>query len=113
MRSNLDGEYYVKYKESSQHMVPLAKFLQEYGITAQYTMSDRLEQNGVAKIRNCTLKYMVRSLTNLNLLISSWGEDQLQLYDQNIYTKISKQHNLLIFLYSKIYGQKYDQLQKT
>lgn len=67
MRSNLDGEYYVKYKESSQHMVPLAKFLQEYGITAQYTMSDRLEQNGVAKIRNCTLKYMVRSLTNLNL----------------------------------------------
>ena len=39
MRSDRGGEYYGRYLEDGQALDPFAKFLQEQGIFAQYTMS--------------------------------------------------------------------------
>jgi len=38
VRSDKGGEYYGKYTENGQTPGPFAKFLQEHGIVAQYTM---------------------------------------------------------------------------
>ena len=38
MRSDKGGEYYDRYTENGQAPSPFAKFLQEHGIVAQYTM---------------------------------------------------------------------------
>ncbi|RVW92399.1 Retrovirus-related Pol polyprotein from transposon TNT 1-94 [Vitis vinifera] len=43
------GEYYGRYLEDGQSPGPFAKFLQEHGIVAQYTMPGSPDQNGVAK----------------------------------------------------------------
>ena len=55
-------EYYNKYMENGQTSGPFAKFLQENGIVAQYTMLSSSDHNGVAERRNQTLMDMVRSL---------------------------------------------------
>ncbi|XP_074306409.1 uncharacterized protein LOC141641653 [Silene latifolia] len=55
VRSDRGGEYYGKYTENGQAPNPFAKFLQKYGIVAQYTMPDSPDQNGVAERRNRTL----------------------------------------------------------
>ena len=52
MRSDRGGEYYGKYKENGQAPGAFAKFLQENGIVAQYTMPGSLDQNGMAERRN-------------------------------------------------------------
>ena len=39
VRSNRSREYYGKYTENGQALGSFAKFLQENGIVAQYTMS--------------------------------------------------------------------------
>ena len=64
MRSDRGGEYYGKYTENGQDPGAFAKFLQENGIVAQYTMPCSPDQNGVAERRNRTLMDMVRSMRN-------------------------------------------------
>ena len=49
MRSNRGGEYYGKYTENGQAPGAFAKFLQENGIVAQYTMPGSPNQNAVTK----------------------------------------------------------------
>ncbi|XP_068655801.1 uncharacterized protein [Aristolochia californica] len=55
MRSDRGGEYYGRYPKNGQVPRPFAKFLQDHGIVAQYTMPSSLDQNGVAERRNRTL----------------------------------------------------------
>ena len=75
VRSDRGGEYYDRYTEDGQAPGPFAKFLQEHGIVAQYTMPGSLDQNGVAERRNRTLLDMVWSmLSSSNLLKSLWTE---------------------------------------
>ena len=52
VRSDRGGEYYGKYTENGQAPGAFAKFLQENGIVAQYTMLGSPDQNGVAERRN-------------------------------------------------------------
>ena len=69
------GEYYGRYTEDGQAPGPFARFLQEHGIVAQYTMPGSPYQNGVAERRNRTLIDMVRSmLSNSKLPRSMWTE---------------------------------------
>uniref|UniRef100_A0A2N9E1N9 Retrovirus-related Pol polyprotein from transposon TNT 1-94 n=1 Tax=Fagus sylvatica TaxID=28930 RepID=A0A2N9E1N9_FAGSY len=75
VRSDRGGEYYGRYTEDGQAPGPFAKFLQEHGIVAQYTMPGSPDQNGVAERRNRTLLDMVRSmLSSSNLPKSLWAE---------------------------------------
>ena len=68
MRSNRGGEYYGRYMEDGQALGPFAKFLQENGIVAQYTMTGSPDQNGVAERRNRTLLDMVGSMLSSSKL---------------------------------------------
>ena len=75
VRSNKGGEYYGKYTENEQAPGAFAKFLQENGIVAQYTMPGSPDQNGVAERRNRTLMDMVRSMrSNTKLPQYLWTE---------------------------------------
>ena len=75
VRSDRGGEYYGRYTEGGQAPGPFAKFLQEHGIVAHYTMPGSPDQNGVVERRNRTLMDMVRSmLSNSNLPTSLWTE---------------------------------------
>ena len=75
VRSNRGGEYYGKYTENGQALGSFAKFLQENGIVAQYTMTNSLDHNGVAERRNRTLMDMVRSMrSNKKLPQYLWTE---------------------------------------
>ena len=75
VRSDRGGEYYGRYTESGQHLGPFARFLQEQGIVAQYTMPGTPDQNGVAERRNRTLMDMVRSMISYSTLpVSFWGD---------------------------------------
>nr|CAN74164.1 hypothetical protein VITISV_026444 [Vitis vinifera] len=75
VRSDRGGEYYGRYLENGQSPGPFAKFLQEHGIVAQYTMPSSLDHNGVAERRNQTLLDMVRSmLSSSKLLKFLWTE---------------------------------------
>ncbi|RVX16743.1 Retrovirus-related Pol polyprotein from transposon TNT 1-94 [Vitis vinifera] len=56
------------YLEDGQTPGPFAKFLQEHGIVAQYTMSGFPDQNGVVERRNRTLLDMVRSMLSSSKL---------------------------------------------
>ena len=49
VRLDRGGEYYGKYTENGQAPGSFAKFLQENGIVAQYTMLGSLDRNGVAE----------------------------------------------------------------
>ena len=60
VKTNRGGEYYGRYTEDGQALSQFAKFIQEHGIVAQYTMSSSPYQNGVAETRNKTLLDMVR-----------------------------------------------------
>ena len=62
MRSYRGEEYYGRNIENGQASGPFAKFPQEHGIVAQYTMLGSLDQNGVAEKRNRTLMDMGRSM---------------------------------------------------
>ncbi|RVX19855.1 Retrovirus-related Pol polyprotein from transposon TNT 1-94 [Vitis vinifera] len=73
---NKGGEYYGRYTENGQAPGPFAKFLQEHGIVAQYTMPGSSYQNGVTERRKRTLMDMVRSMhSNSKLPESLWIED--------------------------------------
>ncbi|RVW28388.1 Retrovirus-related Pol polyprotein from transposon TNT 1-94 [Vitis vinifera] len=68
VRSDRGGKYYGRYLEDGQSPGLFAKFLQEHGIVAQYTMSGSPNQNGVAEKRNRTLLDMVRSMLSSSKL---------------------------------------------
>ena len=75
VRTDRGGEYYGKYIENGQAPSAFAKFLQENGIVAQYTMPGSPDQNGVAERRNQTLIDMVRSIrSNTKLPQYLWTE---------------------------------------
>ncbi|KAM1665078.1 hypothetical protein ACFXTN_040504 [Malus domestica] len=71
IRSDRGGEFYGRYTEKGQVPGPFAKFLEEEGIIAQYTMPGTPQQNGVAERRNRTLMDMVKSMiSNSSLPLS-------------------------------------------
>jgi len=75
LRSDRGREYYGIYTEDGQTLGLFAKFLQEHGIVAQYTMPGSPDQNGVAERRNRTLLDMVRSMLSSSKLPKSlWVE---------------------------------------
>ena len=75
VRLDRSGEYYGKYTENGQALGAFAKFLQENGIVAQYTMPGSPDQNGVVERRNRTLMDMVRSMrSNTKLPQFLWTE---------------------------------------
>jgi hypothetical protein len=75
IRSDRGGEYYGRYDGIRQCPGLFAKFLEEHGICAQYTMPGTPQQNGVAERRNRTLMEMVRSmLSNSSVPFSLWME---------------------------------------
>ena len=56
------GEYNGRYDETGRNPWPFARYLQECGINAQYTMSGTPQQNGIVDRRNHTLLDMVRCM---------------------------------------------------
>ena len=75
VRSDRGGEYYGKHGDAGQRKGPFAKYLEDSGIVAQFTMLRSPEQNGVAERRNRTLMEMVRSMiSRTNLPGFLWGE---------------------------------------
>jgi transposase InsO family protein len=75
VRSDRGGEYYGRHTPYGQVPGPFAKFLQENGIVAQYSMPGDPQQNGVAERRNRTLMDMVRSMISYSTLpVSLWME---------------------------------------
>ena len=75
VRSDRGGEYYGKHGDAGQLKGPFSKYLEDFGIVAQFTMPGSPEQNGVAERRNRTLMEMVRSMiSRTNLLGFLWGE---------------------------------------
>ena len=75
MRSDRGGEFYGEYTKNGQAPGLFAKFLEEHGIVAQYTMPGSSNQNGVVERRNRTLMDMVKSmLSNSKLPRSLWNE---------------------------------------
>ena len=49
VRSYRGGEYYGKHGDAGQLKGPFAKYLEDSGIVAQFTMPGSPEQNGVPK----------------------------------------------------------------
>ena len=49
------GEYYGRHTPDGQVPGPYARFLQENGKVAQYSIPDEPQQNGVAERRNRTM----------------------------------------------------------
>ena len=75
VRSDRGGEYYGRYTENGQAPGLFAKFLQEHGIAAQYTITGSPDQNGVAERRNRTLMDMVSNMrSNRKLSQFLWIE---------------------------------------
>jgi len=75
VRSDRRGEYYGRHTPYGQVPRPFARFLQENGIVAQYSMSGDPQQNGVAERRNRILMDMVRSMMSYSTLaLSLWME---------------------------------------
>ena len=75
VRSDRGGEYYGRHTPYGQVPGPFARFLQETGIVAQYSMPGEPQQNGVAERRNRTLMDMVRSMMSYSTLpLGLWIE---------------------------------------
>ncbi|GJY94648.1 putative zinc finger, CCHC-type containing protein [Tanacetum coccineum] len=62
VRSDRGGEYYGRHTDVGQAPGSFFDFCKDHGIINQYTMPGTPQQNGVAKRRNRTLIYMVRSI---------------------------------------------------
>jgi len=74
VRSDKGGEYYDRYDETRRNPGPFARYLDECGIEAQYTMPGTPQQSGVVEWRNHTLLEMVRCmLNNSSLLDFLWA----------------------------------------
>ena len=75
VRSDRGGEYYGKYTKNEQDPGAFAKFLQENGIVARYTMLGSPDHNGLAERRNRTLMDMVRGMrSNTKIPQYLWTE---------------------------------------
>jgi transposase InsO family protein len=75
VRSDREGEYYGWHAPYGQVPRPFAKFLEDNGIVAQYTLPNEPQQNGMAERRNHTLIDTVLSmLSNSTLSLSLWME---------------------------------------
>ena len=75
VRSDRGGEYYGRHTPYGQVPGPIASFLQENGIIAQYSTPGEPQQNGVAEKRNRTLMDMVRSMLSYSTLpVGLWME---------------------------------------
>jgi len=75
VRSDRGGEYYGPHTPFGQVPGPFARFLQENGIVAQYSMPGEPQQNGVAERRNRTLMDMVRNMMSYSTLpLGFWME---------------------------------------
>ena len=75
VRSNRGGEYNGRHAPFGQVPGPFAKYLEENGIKAQYSMPGEPQQNGVAERRNRTLMDMVRSMLSYSTLsVELWME---------------------------------------
>jgi hypothetical protein len=75
VRSDRGVEYYGRHTPYGQVLGPFARFLQENGIVAQYSILGDAQQNGVAGRRNHTLMNIVRSMLSYSTLpISLWME---------------------------------------
>ena len=75
VRFDRSGEYYGKHGDAGQQKGPFARYLQDNGIFAQYTMPGSPEQNGVVERRNCTVMEMKRSImSRSNFPKYFWGE---------------------------------------
>jgi hypothetical protein len=75
VHSDRGGEYYGRHTPYGQISGPFAKFLEENGIVAQYSLPYEPQQNGVAERWNHTLMKMVRSmLSNSMLPLNLWIE---------------------------------------
>lgn len=73
--SDRGGEFYRRYDETGRNPGPFARFLQDCGIEAQYTMPGTPQQNGVAERRNHTLMDMVRCMLSHSALPEFlWGD---------------------------------------
>ena len=59
IHSDRGDEYYGRYDEMGRNLGPFAKYLQDCGINAQYTMLGTPQHNGISEIRNHTLLDMV------------------------------------------------------
>ena len=55
VRSDRGGEYYGKHGDAGQLKGPFAKYLEDFGIVAQFTMPGSPKQNGAAERRNSLL----------------------------------------------------------
>ena len=68
-------EHYGRYDETGCNPRPFAKYLQECGIDAQYTISGTSEHNGIVERRNRTLLDLVRCmLVNSSVPEFLWRE---------------------------------------
>ena len=67
---DIGDEYYGKYDETRRNPRPFAKYLQECGIDAQYTMFGTSQHNGIAERRNRTLLDMVQFMLVTHYLSS-------------------------------------------
>jgi len=75
IHSDRGGEFYGRYDETGRNPGPFARFLQECGIEAMYTMPGTPQQNGVAERCNRTLMEMVRCMLSHSTLPDFlWGE---------------------------------------
>ena len=75
MRSDKGAEFYGRYTESEEAPGPFAKFLEEHGIVAQYTMPALLVQNDVAERWNKMLRKMVQTIIKYSVIhIYLWDE---------------------------------------
>jgi hypothetical protein len=75
LRSDRGGEYYRRHAPFGQVPEPFAKYLEENGIKAQYSMPGEPQQNGVAERHNRTLMDMVRSMLSYSTLsVELWME---------------------------------------
>ena len=54
--------YYGRYDKTGCNPGPIAKYLKECGIDAQYTMPSTPQHNGITEMRNCMLLDMVRCM---------------------------------------------------
>ena len=71
VRSDRDGEYYSRYNGLGRCLGLFANLLKECGIIAQCIMPGTPHQNGIAEIRNRTLKDMIRSMIAQTILPES------------------------------------------
>jgi len=78
VRSDRGEDYYGRYDETRRNPGPFARFLDECGIEAQYTMPSTPQQNGVAERRNHTIVEMVRCMLSHSSLSDFLWEDALR-----------------------------------